>query len=753
MRFDASPSDGAESSKKMSNRLPGPHTILVNRVACSARWSMGSDLNKLLGPLKLAIADKALANESDRSLIDRFITSHDEDAFAVLLTRHAAAVFGVCRRHLGEHHSAEDAFQAVFIILAKSARTIRKKDSIAGWLFTVARRVACQASRMQRREVAEFRRAVPEILKAYHATSMPQAAWSELEDELERLPANLRAPLLIRYLEGRTEKETARQLGWPLITLRRRLQKGRELLERRLTKLGATWPVVLLACGDEVVAGGPTAPPLLRIRTLKAVRAVQEGSAVPPQVAVLVRAGLHWSGEMARKGLTVFLAVSLALAGVGFLWGSGGPVAGKPRTAEVLQALPNNGVAVKGAIQKEAIAPDPGLRLSPEVAGTLKSNGDQLDSVALEWTRKRTSESTKLFFETMGWKEANNTDFFSPIRATHIWQQGKALSVVDTQSAASSSSQAKRPPVPQSWRLEQAFDGEVYTQGQGVEQARARGQLPSLLVKSMPRLGEQDPDLALMQAGAFYYSELGMYTPLAVKDFLSSPQPESWALWLRRNGAVLSGVTEDEIDGARVLKLELKTTAESSTRVVDEWSHVDAQNGTICFYLDPARGYAVRRRTETGSDGVVAVISDASDFVPVRDRKVWLPRSVVVRYSRFLRKGAGDRELLRETYSLTKAQPEVLPSDAFRLSYDRAPGSLVTTDVLPGGKAIKGQISYAIPENASEIGTVIRQAYEERFPSESRRWVLLALAGCVAILLGAGIWTYRWRRRRAQTPT
>src|SRR4051794_22872618 len=113
---------------------------------------VGSDLNKLLGPLKLAIAHQELANESDRSLIDRFITSNDEDAFAALLTRHAPAVFRVCRRHLGEHHLAEDAFQAVFIILAKSARTIHKKESVAGWLFTVARRVAGRASRRQRRE-------------------------------------------------------------------------------------------------------------------------------------------------------------------------------------------------------------------------------------------------------------------------------------------------------------------------------------------------------------------------------------------------------------------------------------------------------------------------------------------------------------------------------------------------------------------------------------------------------------------------
>src|SRR2546430_702295 len=68
-----------------------------------------------------------------------------------------------------------------------------------------------------------------------------------LDDELRSLPEKYRAPLLLCYLEGRTADRAARQLGWSLRTLERRLAQGRERLRARLTRRGLTLSGVLLA--------------------------------------------------------------------------------------------------------------------------------------------------------------------------------------------------------------------------------------------------------------------------------------------------------------------------------------------------------------------------------------------------------------------------------------------------------------------------------------------------------------------------
>ena len=85
---------------------------------------------------------------SDGDLLDRFISREDETrsaAFEVLVDRHGAMVLDVCRNVLRDAHDAEDAFQATFLILARQARSIRRRGSVGSWLFGVATRVASRA--------------------------------------------------------------------------------------------------------------------------------------------------------------------------------------------------------------------------------------------------------------------------------------------------------------------------------------------------------------------------------------------------------------------------------------------------------------------------------------------------------------------------------------------------------------------------------------------------------------------------------
>src|SRR5207249_9420443 len=78
----------------------------------------------------------------DADLVARFARDRDEEAFAQLVVRHGPMVLSVCRRVLGDAHAAEDAFQATFLVLARSAGGLGRPAALAGWLSGVAHRIA-----------------------------------------------------------------------------------------------------------------------------------------------------------------------------------------------------------------------------------------------------------------------------------------------------------------------------------------------------------------------------------------------------------------------------------------------------------------------------------------------------------------------------------------------------------------------------------------------------------------------------------
>jgi RNA polymerase sigma factor (sigma-70 family) len=183
---------------------------------------------------------------SDQLLLERFIATRDEAAFEALVRRHGGMVLHVCRRVLHDAHAAEDAFQATFLVLARKASHIANGERLAGWLYGVAYRTALRArADLVRRTHRESRADLPHLL-----TPPPDLAARELcaalDEELNRLPEAYRSPLLLCYLEGRTRDQAAKQLGCPLRTLERRLQRGRALLRVRLTRRGFTLSAALL---------------------------------------------------------------------------------------------------------------------------------------------------------------------------------------------------------------------------------------------------------------------------------------------------------------------------------------------------------------------------------------------------------------------------------------------------------------------------------------------------------------------------
>jgi RNA polymerase sigma factor (sigma-70 family) len=182
------------------------------------------------------LCDEALP-PPDAVLLNRFARAKDREAFALLIARHGPMVLGTARRLVDNSHDAEDVFQAVFLSLARLAKTVRQGRTLPAWLHKTTCRVAAKV-RKDRVCCAKTPPPEPSENIAPEARLVWQEVRQALDEELQRLPERWRSPLLLCYLSGLTRDEAAKQLGWSLGTLKRRLEEGRQALRIRLARRG-----------------------------------------------------------------------------------------------------------------------------------------------------------------------------------------------------------------------------------------------------------------------------------------------------------------------------------------------------------------------------------------------------------------------------------------------------------------------------------------------------------------------------------
>jgi RNA polymerase sigma factor (sigma-70 family) len=257
----------------------------------------------------LATADQ----ESDRELLRRFTRDRDGQAFAALVRRHGPMVWRACRRLLPCASDAEDVLQATFLLLARKARALGNRDSVAGWLYGVAHRLAlrtrCANARRSAVECRTPARPAPDPLAEISLRETQQL----FDEALAALPETHRAVLVLCYLEGSTQDETARQLGCSRSTLKRRLSEGRVRLRRHLLQRGLTLSAALLAAAIGTAA--EAAPPATLVT---AVLHAVAGGPIPARAAALVAHGLGGllPGKLGALLVTIFVVVA-AVAGIG----------------------------------------------------------------------------------------------------------------------------------------------------------------------------------------------------------------------------------------------------------------------------------------------------------------------------------------------------------------------------------------------------------------------------------------------------
>jgi RNA polymerase sigma factor (sigma-70 family) len=245
-------------------------------------------LNLVLQQLRKTIHRQVDPGLADGELLERFVRQRDEAAFEVLVWRHGPLLLSLCRRVLQNSHDAEDVLQAAFLTLVKKAGSIRKRQSLASWLYKVAYRIALRTRTSARKRI--FSAAPLEDLPAPPASDSGQELRPVLEAAIEALPEKYRSAVVLAYCQGKSYKEIAEELVCPLGTVATRLASARQMLRKHLARRGIVLaPVALGAALLDQAVSAAVGPPLVS-STVKAATLVAAGQAAAGAVSARVAA-------------------------------------------------------------------------------------------------------------------------------------------------------------------------------------------------------------------------------------------------------------------------------------------------------------------------------------------------------------------------------------------------------------------------------------------------------------------------------
>lgn len=353
----------------MWQKWPAADVYYKRAAGCKANGDVMTDhnLGTFIRQLARTLLDDA---RTDGELLAAFALDRNEDAFLILLGRHAQTVWSVCRNTLTDAADAEDAFQATFMALAAKATELHRRDQLEPWLRTTAR----FAARVLRRNTARRNRRLQvagEMGVGTETSPVDLPDWSAVQEEFQALPEDLRRVLSLYYLEGRTFAEISEQLDCSITTTRRRVTQAAESLRRRLRARGITSVAGGVLAG--IFAGETTAlamAPDFVQETVGLAKGFASGI-IPPSPAGALAAEL-----IARKSAFWLVIAAAVLVFAGGVVGAASlipraeplnplpqPVATAPAPVPTLVEAPPLAV-LKGVVRDEAGRLVPGARVA-----------------------------------------------------------------------------------------------------------------------------------------------------------------------------------------------------------------------------------------------------------------------------------------------------------------------------------------------------------------------------------------------------
>jgi RNA polymerase sigma factor (sigma-70 family) len=280
-----------------------------------------NQLRRVLQTLRGATLPHEGEGLPDGQLLECYVRNREEAAFAALVRRHGPMVWGVCRRVLGSHHDAEDAFQAAFLVLVRKAASVVPRAMVANWLYGVARQTALKA----RMSAARRRAREKQVMAVPEPAVGPQGPRNDLlpllDQELDRLSAKYRAVIVLCDLEGKTLKEAAGHLRVPPGTVASRLATARAMLGRRLGRHVPGVSGAALAAALSQTGASAGVPPSVVSSTIQAASLFAAGQAAAPGVlsakAVALTEGVLKTMLLSKLKTATAVLVATAVLGAG----------------------------------------------------------------------------------------------------------------------------------------------------------------------------------------------------------------------------------------------------------------------------------------------------------------------------------------------------------------------------------------------------------------------------------------------------
>lgn len=325
--------------------------------------------------------------KTDAELIHDYVANGDDMAFAEVVSRHQNLVFQVCWRLLNNTHEAQDAVQAVFVVLASKAGRLKIEDNLAAWLHGVSRNVALHALRERKlrsaREDAIMRSELEYASEPPVSEEERQVIAGVLDREVAALPVRQREAVILRYMAGLSQEESARATGCTVSALGKRASEGIARLRRRFAKHGLAMSDLALA-GAIVQESRVELPEMFMENTLAAVKAYMAGGADglaahsgALSFAEATLRGMFWAN---LKTATAIVGVVALVGGAGILgvanWTAtdrtSGPEAGRqsPGSLNVL-----SGTGITEYVDGEVVFRDDFERDAENWAGFTVTNG------------------------------------------------------------------------------------------------------------------------------------------------------------------------------------------------------------------------------------------------------------------------------------------------------------------------------------------------------------------------------------------
>jgi RNA polymerase sigma factor (sigma-70 family) len=282
---------------------------------------MGDDMpsvHRYIGEIDRLFQEGTVLGLEEGALLERIVSSHDELSLSALVERHGPMVLGVCRRLLASPHDVDDAFQATFLILVRKARALRDGHRLGPWLHGVAYRVAVRArsdaARRRALEQSAARAEIDGLNQAPDWVVVREEQCAAVDEEIADLPARQRCVIVLVDLEGETQSEAARRLGWSENAVRGRLARARASLRKRLLRRGVAPGLLPVAAPvlEQVMA--PVVPAALLEATNRAGMATLLAGRAAPSATTVISASVASLARSVMRAMTVSKVASLATA-------------------------------------------------------------------------------------------------------------------------------------------------------------------------------------------------------------------------------------------------------------------------------------------------------------------------------------------------------------------------------------------------------------------------------------------------------